>query len=80
MKKMSINEGIKRYKAAHKFASGILSQSRVGFPDQAEVHLLASLVFISEISPADSSAGNTDQDNGREESLRNVYERKDRQS
>jgi hypothetical protein len=80
MPKMTVSTGIKRYRAAHKFASAILSQSRVGFPDNAEVHLLASQIFVSNIEPSDASAGNTDQDNSREESLRNVYERKDRQS
>jgi len=74
MPKMSVTEGIQRYKRAHKFASAILSQSRVGFPDQAEVHLLASQIFVSNIEPADGSAGNTDQDASRDEVLRRAFE------
>jgi len=71
---MSVAEGLRRYKRAHKFASAILSQSQVGFPDRAEVHVLASQIFVSNIEPADKSAGNTDTDNSRDEVLRRAFE------
>jgi hypothetical protein len=74
MKKMSVAQGIKRYKAAHKFASGIMSQCQAGFPEASDVNTFAALLFIGEIEPADSSAGKTDLDNSRDEVLRTAYE------